>query len=66
MRKPIKSPMNYLGGKYKLLNQIVPNFPSNIDTFYDIFWGGLDVTLNVTANRYIANDVNSQIIEGLN
>lgn len=27
-----KSPMNYIGNKYKLLEQIVPIFPKNIGT----------------------------------
>ena len=35
--KLIKSPMNYVGGKYKLLPQILPLFPENIDTFVDMF-----------------------------
>lgn len=26
----IKSPLNYTGGKYKLLNQIIPFFPQKI------------------------------------
>lgn len=36
----IKSPLNYTGGKYKLLPQILPLLPNNIDTFIDLFWGG--------------------------
>ena len=35
--KPIASPLNYIGGKYKLLPQIFPLFPDNVDTFVDIF-----------------------------
>lgn len=51
-----KSPMNYLGNKYKLLEQILPLFPKDIDTFVDLFAGGLDVSLNTTAKEYIVND----------
>lgn len=51
-----KSPMNYLGNKYKLLEQILPLFPKNIDTFVDLFAGGLDVSLNTIAKNYIIND----------
>lgn len=36
----IKSPLNYVGGKYKLLPQILPLFPDRIRTFYDVFGGG--------------------------
>ena len=59
----IKSPMNYIGGKYKLLPQILPLFPTKIDTFVDLFCGGLDVTLNVNANKIIANDRITQLID---
>ena len=38
----IKSPLNYVGGKYKLLNEIIPLFPENINTFVDLFGGGLE------------------------
>lgn len=36
----IKSPLNYVGGKYKLLNDIIPLFPDKISTFVDFFGGG--------------------------
>ena len=47
--KYIKSPLNYTGGKYKLLEQIIPLFPPNIDTLVDLFAGGCNVTVNVEA-----------------
>ena len=61
--KYIKSPMNYIGGKYKLLPQIIPHFPKDIDNFIDLFCGGLDVSLNVKANNIIANDNNFLLID---
>lgn len=61
--KYIKSPFNYIGNKYKLLPQILPLFPDNIDVFYDVFCGGLDVSVNVKANRKVANDINHFVIE---
>ena len=61
--KYIKSPFNYIGNKHRLLAQILPLFPQNIDTFYDVFCGGLDVSINVKANRKIANDINYFVIE---
>ena len=30
----IKSPLNYIGGKAKLLDQILPLFPKEIDNFF--------------------------------
>ena len=61
--KLIKSPMNYVGGKYKLLPQIIPLFPKEIDTFIDLFCGGFNVGINVKANRIIGNDVCNEVIE---
>lgn len=58
-----KSPMNYIGNKYKLLNNIIPLFPSNIKTFYDVFAGGLDVSINVKAKSVYCNDINNFLID---
>lgn len=63
MKKYIKSPMNYTGGKGKLLNQILPLFPKNINTFVDLFTGGCNVAVNVSANKIIANDLCTQVID---
>ena len=52
----IQSPMNYIGGKYKLLKQILPNFPKEINTFIDLFAGGGNVGVNVSAKQIILND----------
>lgn len=59
----IKSPLNYIGGKYKLLKQIIPLFPESIETFVDLFSGGANVGINVDASRYIFNDMNDKINE---
>lgn len=62
-KKYIKSPLNYIGGKYKLLPQILPKFPNYIGTFVDLFSGGCNVAVNVNANKIICNDINKKIIE---
>lgn len=62
-QKNIKSPLNYIGGKYKLLEQITPLFPPQINTFVDLFSGGANVGINVDAKHHIFNDMNSRIIE---
>ena len=59
----VKSPLNYTGGKYKLLGQILPLFPDNINTFIDLFTGGCNVGVNVNANKIICNDYESSIID---
>lgn len=59
----IKSPLNYTGGKFKLLPQIVPLFPNDINTFVDLFGGGFNVGVNVSANKIIYNDIIGQLIQ---
>lgn len=34
-----KNPFNYIGAKFKLLPQILPLFPSQIQNFIDLFGG---------------------------
>ena len=63
MSSYIKSPMNYTGGKYKLLPQILPLFPTEINTFVDLFTGGGNIAVNVNANKIIANDFEPHIID---
>ena len=59
----IRSPLNYTGGKYKLLNYIIPLIPKGINQFVDLFAGGLNVGINVTANIIYANDRLTYLID---
>lgn len=59
----IKSPLNYTGGKYKILSQIFDIFPQKIGTFVDLFAGGFNVGINVAADRIICNDQNNYLLE---
>ena len=61
--KYIKSCLNYTGGKYKLLPQIMPLFPENINMFIDLFCGGCNVAINVNAKKIICNDSEKVIID---
>lgn len=58
----IQSPLNYTGGKYKLLPQILPLFPTEINTFVDLFCGGCNVGINIEANKVIYNDLNENLL----
>jgi adenine-specific DNA-methyltransferase len=58
----IQSPLNYTGGKFKLLKQILPHFPEKIDAFVDLFCGGCNIGINVNANRIILNDNNPHLL----
>jgi len=59
----IKSPMNYTGGKYKILEHIIPSFPDRINNFVDLFAGGFNVGINVQAETIYANDQITYLID---
>ena len=63
MAEYIKSPMNYTGGKYKILQHIIPSFPEKINNFVDLFAGGLNVGINVEADTIYANDQITYLID---
>lgn len=59
----IKSPLNYTGNKFKLLPQILPLFPENINTMVDLFGGGCNVGINTKANKIIYNEKQTEIVD---
>lgn len=58
----IKSPLNYTGGKHKLLPQLTRLFPNEIKTFYDVFSGGANVGINATAKNIICVEKNGYVV----
>lgn len=56
------SPLNYIGGKARILDQMLPVFPEHISTFVDLFCGGCNVGINTHAENYIYNDSNRELI----
>ena len=61
--KYIKSPLNYIGGKYKLLPQLMPLLPEDVSTFVDLFCGGCNVGVNAKCEKLIFNDLNTILME---
>ena len=59
----IKSPFNYIGNKYRIIDELLDLFPGNIVTFVDLFCGGCDVCANVDAEHKFANDINYHVID---
>lgn len=57
----VQSPLNYTGGKYKLLKQIIPLFPKDIDIFVDLFGGGCNVGANINANTIVYNEFDTNV-----
>lgn len=58
----IPSALNYTGGKYKLLSQILPLFPKDADRVVDLFCGGCNVGINVSCNKVQFNDSNRYLM----
>ncbi len=56
------SPLNYIGGKARILDQLLPVFPVYISKFVDLFCGGCNVGINTNAENYIYNDCNRELI----
>jgi len=61
--KAHRSPLFYVGDKYKLFPSISKHFPSKINRFIEPFTGGGSVFLNSTANEYHINDIDSNVIK---
>ena len=59
----LKGPLNYIGGKFKLLPQLLPEFPQDVALFVDLFAGGCNVGINAVAQRVRCLDVNSKVID---
>uniref|UniRef100_UPI004055FC9C Dam family site-specific DNA-(adenine-N6)-methyltransferase n=1 Tax=Agathobacter sp. TaxID=2021311 RepID=UPI004055FC9C len=58
----IPSALNYTGGKYKLLPQILPFFPKDADKVVDLFCGGCNVGININCNKVQFNDSNKYLM----
>ncbi|MCY3067572.1 MULTISPECIES: DNA adenine methylase [Aerococcus] len=69
MNKYIKSAFNYTGGKYKLLDQLLPLFPLKYNRFIDLFAGSAVVSINIARlkettekEKILINDMESNVI----
>jgi adenine-specific DNA-methyltransferase len=60
-----ESPLNYIGSKAKIVNDIKKHLPQDFDVFIDAFGGGFNVGVNIE-NTVIYNDYNkfvAQLVE---
>ena len=62
-KKITRSPFFYVGDKYKLMKQLLPYFPDKIDTYFEPFCGGGSSFLNVSASKYVLNDIDTYMIK---
>lgn len=61
-KKIIPSALNYTGGKYKLLPQILSYFPKDADRAVDLFCGGCNVGINLNCSKVQFNDSNKYLM----
>jgi len=54
--------MFYVGDKYKLIREIRTHFPAHINRLIEPFVGGGSVMMNVDANSFLLNDIDSYVI----
>lgn len=53
-----QSPLNYIGNKYKIVDDIMLNSPKNVTTMIDAFGGGFNVGINAHNKNVVYNDIN--------
>lgn len=58
-----RSPLFYVGDKYKLVPQLIKIFPDNISNYVEPFYGGGSSQLSVNAERFYLNDINDYVIK---
>lgn len=59
----IRSPLFYVGDKYKLMPQLIEYFPKEIELYVEPFFGGGSSELFVESKRYALNDIDKNIIK---
>lgn len=58
----IPCPFNYIGGKFKLLEQMQPYFDEK-EVFLDLFAGGGNVGINSSSSKVVFNDKNERLMD---
>ena len=62
-KKTKRSPLFYVGDKYRLMMQLLDLFPQEINNYYEPFVGGATVFLNIEAKKYFLNDIDKHLIK---
>lgn len=61
--KVYRSPLFYVGDKFKLIEEVRQYFPKNIEKFVEPFTGGGSVFLNIEAKQYYLNDLDRAVYQ---
>lgn len=59
----VRSPLFFVGDKYKIMPEIKTYFPKIINNYYEPFVGGGSSFLNINAKNFILNDIDPYVIE---
>lgn len=59
----VRSPLFYVGDKYKLIGDIRNNFPAGIRRLIEPFAGGGSVFMNTPAGNCMVNDIDTHTVE---
>lgn len=59
--KIYRSPLFYVGDKFKLIKELKQYFPNNIEKFVEPFAGGGSVFLNIEAKEFHLNDLDTSV-----
>lgn len=62
-KKNKRSPLFYVGDKYKLMRQLLDLFPAKVNNFYEPFVGGGTVFLNIEAKKHFLNDIDKHLVK---
>lgn len=57
-----RSPLFYVGDKYKLISEIKTHLPQKINRFIEPFVGGGSVFMNIDAEQFLLNDIDFNVI----
>lgn len=62
-KKPVdqvkyESPLNYIGSKSKMINDLTKHMPEDASSFVDLFGGGFNVGINSSSDKVIYNEIN--------
>ena len=57
-----RSPLFYVGDKCKLIGEIKTHLPNDINRLIEPFVGGGSVFMNISANRFLLNDIDANVI----
>ena len=60
-----RSPIPYMGNKYKLLKHILPLFPKTCKTFIDLFGGSGTVSMNYQGTEKLFTMILIQTLRNL-